>query len=487
MDFAPTTSAAEYLAPVGYTGLYGFHKYWGKKPPETVSFLVEHLSNSGDLVLDPFLGSGAIARESFLRNRRFVGCDINPVAIELSQLVMRPPPVSAVATALRKIQERVCPEIEQHYRLEDGSIASHFLWEGAEMKSVWGKPKVGRTRIEFLPTNHDRKLFASYQDYRPVTLRPLRIYQNSRINARAAMDWSCLFTGRAIRSIDLLRQTIFEIGDPDVQRAMRLVLTAAVGQMSKMVFAIENRGKAHGAASSRIEVGSWVIGFWTPELRFEVNAWNCFANKAAKLLRGLREERAALQAGVTNDPLRVASRCADVALVCSEAQKTAETLPAQSVDLILTDPPHGDRIPYLELSEIWNAILGREPRLEDELVISNARERGKDITVYAAQLRAIFGALASALKKDGIVAVLFNSRSNEEWSTLLGALEYSGLIYRGRVPMVYSAKSVIQDNRDGALEHDYVVLFSRDTSGTTPGKIQQLAAVLPQWSPARPA
>jgi len=37
------------LNPRGYTGLYSFHKYWGKKPSETIGFLVEKLSTPNDM------------------------------------------------------------------------------------------------------------------------------------------------------------------------------------------------------------------------------------------------------------------------------------------------------------------------------------------------------------------------------------------------------------------------------------------------------
>lgn len=487
MDFSPSTSTAEFLAPAGYTGLYGFHKYWGKKPPETVSFLVERLSGPNGLVFDPFLGSGAIARESFLRRRRFIGCDVNPAAIDLARLCLMPPSFESVSAAFRDISRQVQTEIEGHYALKDGLTASHFLWNDAELRSVWSKPKGQRARAERPPTEHDRVLYAHHEKYVPRNLRPLRIYQNSRINARAGMDWKDLFTGRALRSIELLRDAIKCIQDPDVRRALLLVLTAAVGQMSKMVFAIENRGKSRGATeTNQVEVGSWVIGFWQPQLHFEVNAWNCFSNKASKLLRGLREERSVFRvASVTEDPLAVVDGSAKVALIRRDAKETACLLPARSVELIVTDPPHGDRIPYLEMSEIWNAILEHEPDFSQELVVSNARERGKDLHSYAMQLRHTLEPLASALAEDGILAVLFNSRSAAEWQTLLDACERSGLSYRGRVPMAYSANSVVQDNREGALEHDFVVVFSRNTSFSIAGRLLDIAK-LPQWSSARP-
>ena len=56
-DELPIT-AAQTMAPKGYVGLYGFHKYWGKKPHEPIAYLIEQLSAPGQLVVDPFVGSG---------------------------------------------------------------------------------------------------------------------------------------------------------------------------------------------------------------------------------------------------------------------------------------------------------------------------------------------------------------------------------------------------------------------------------------------
>ena len=454
----------------------------------TASFLLEHLSAVGGLVVDPFLGSGAIAREAFSRGRRFVGCDVNPTAIELARLFVDPPSQASLAAAFRSVQARVREEIERQYRLENGGAASHFLWDDTTLKSVWTKREGRRARVELAPTDHDLALCSLYERYSPTQLRPLRIHHNSRINTRTVTDWRSLFTGRSLRSIELLHGAIGTLDDARVRRALLLVLTASVGQMSKMVFAIERRGKTKGAAeTSRVEVGSWVIGFWTPTLRFEVNAWNCFSNKAARLLRGLHDESHGLRpVSLADRPQLVTEGAADVALMDGDARTLAALLPPRSVELIATDPPHGDRIPYLEMSEVWNALLGHQPDFEQELVVSNARERGKDLASYARQLRVTLAAFVPGLTNDGTLAVMFNSRSHAEWATLLDAAEGAGLAYRGRVPMAYSARSVVQDSRAGALEHDFVVLFSRTRSRAMPQRLQALASKLPRWSSARP-
>jgi site-specific DNA-methyltransferase (adenine-specific) len=42
-------------------------------------------SNSGDLVFDPFLGSGTTAKMALHLQRRFIGCDISPEYVEMTK------------------------------------------------------------------------------------------------------------------------------------------------------------------------------------------------------------------------------------------------------------------------------------------------------------------------------------------------------------------------------------------------------------------
>ena len=42
--------------------------------------MIRHLSNPGDLVLDPMVGSGTTLVEAVRLRRRAVGCDIDPLA-----------------------------------------------------------------------------------------------------------------------------------------------------------------------------------------------------------------------------------------------------------------------------------------------------------------------------------------------------------------------------------------------------------------------
>jgi site-specific DNA-methyltransferase (adenine-specific) len=60
-------------------------KYQTQKPKELIKRIVKASSNEGDVVADYYLGSGTTAVVCKELNRNFIGCDINPKAIEITK------------------------------------------------------------------------------------------------------------------------------------------------------------------------------------------------------------------------------------------------------------------------------------------------------------------------------------------------------------------------------------------------------------------
>ena len=56
-----------------------------QKPEALIERVVRASSNTGDLVLDPFVGSGTTCRIAKLLDRRWIGIDVNPEYIEMSE------------------------------------------------------------------------------------------------------------------------------------------------------------------------------------------------------------------------------------------------------------------------------------------------------------------------------------------------------------------------------------------------------------------
>jgi ParB-like chromosome segregation protein Spo0J len=61
----------------------GLHE-WQQGEGEAAT-LIEKFTDPGDLVVDPFLGSGTTAAAAVKLGRRFIGCDINPGAVSITQ------------------------------------------------------------------------------------------------------------------------------------------------------------------------------------------------------------------------------------------------------------------------------------------------------------------------------------------------------------------------------------------------------------------
>lgn len=173
-------------------------------------------------------------------------------------------------------------------------------------------------------------------------------------------------------------------------------------------------------------------------------------------------------------------------LKVGDSEVLLQDIPDNTVKLILTDPPHGDRIPYLELSELWNTFLGFEADFDNELVVSDAKGRNKDTDQYNRKLSAIFADCVRVLEPQGFLAVMFNTRSSEHWKSLHTLEAMSEMEYVGCYPMNYSAGSVIQDNRKGGLISDYVLLYGKQIAYVLRKKINQQFGVIDNWSAEYP-
>jgi hypothetical protein len=461
-DVSPISTPEELaLAPKGYTGLYSFHKYWGKKPSETIGFLIEKLSAPNDVVCDPFVGSGVVVVESLLRSRRVIGIDLNPIAVEITKFIANPPSSDAVRHAFQRLKSEVQSKINQSYTIEHpAKVASHYLWRDGKLESVWAKNPSNRSRIELTPSQSDLELAKSFDNYEPRILRQPSFFNNSRINSASTMKFTDLFTGRALRNIELILDVVLNFQSP-LKETFLLCLTASSGQMSRMVFAITNRGKTTGNFSSRIEVGSWVIGYWRPKLSFEVNVWNCYEGKVTKLIKTLSQLKRPKPFAISTEALEVFNGNVSASILLDDALSVLRMLPAHSISLIITDPPHSDRIPYLELSELWNVIIGARSDFSKEIVVSNASERGLDKDQYNLKMGQFLDLVNVVLKPGGVFALIYNARDAESWRYFNEVNNGRSLRYAGYIPLKYSANSVVQDNREGSLENDYVLIFTQ--------------------------
>lgn len=91
---------------------HGYHRYPAKFIPQLAARLIREYSIEGDLVMDPFMGSGTTLVEAKLLRRLSVGVDVNPVAHLVAQAKTRVIEPARLAHALSHLTERLAAPVQ---------------------------------------------------------------------------------------------------------------------------------------------------------------------------------------------------------------------------------------------------------------------------------------------------------------------------------------------------------------------------------------
>ena len=69
-----------------HSAIYAMHSYHqGKKPHDAIRQYIRHFSRPGELVLDPFCGSGGTALAAMLEGRTAIALDRSPAAVFIAR------------------------------------------------------------------------------------------------------------------------------------------------------------------------------------------------------------------------------------------------------------------------------------------------------------------------------------------------------------------------------------------------------------------
>lgn len=448
-----------------YKGIYAMHKYWGKKPFNEISKFIEQYSSSEDTVMDCFCGSGVTLIEAVKAGRKAVGVDLNPIAIKMASVFMTAVELDKINTTFKLIKKKLQKTINSLYEMEfegQHTIVTHTIWKNDEPIEVWYCTDKDKKKIR--AGNETDIIMCNEPAIAPKWYPESVMYENSRINVGKEQKVSDLFTPRALVGLSLICDEIKQIEDDKLRAVFELTLSGTLSQASNLVFVIRRRKKNEGE-HLKAEVGSWVIGYWVPEEHFEINVWNCFENRFKRILKG-EKEIYELFSNKTDEYMKN-----HLNLINGSA--TNIPIDDNSVDYVFIDPPHANRILYMEQSLMWNAWLKLDTDIKwnDEIIVTEAKYRKeKNIENYNRLLGGAFVEISRVLKQGKYFSLAFNCLDDNAWIDILNLFITHGFEIRDIVPLEYSATSVIQDNRKNALKTDFVLTF-QNTGNTEMSKI----------------
>jgi adenine-specific DNA methylase len=361
---------------------YGVHPYFTRRPANVVRKYIERYSRVGDLVLDPFGGTGVTAIEAFLLGREAIQNDLNPFANFIA--------ANIAETTLASI----APLREAFHRVE------------AHCRAAVDK-------VENAPESYAQGL-----------LRELPLPENIRLpkNSDAEFYYD-MFTPRQLAGLALLKGAIDQEPEGVVRNCLLLGWSASVAKLNKTWLSTKGRLASRGGSSIfsiyRYKVASECV---------ELPLWKTFAGRFENVIEAKKEVlrlRDYVRAREGNPSLLDSRRHFRV-LAC-DAAALDQVLKPGSVDYIFTDPPYGGFITYLDLSILWNHWLGfavGESERRAEAIVGGECNLTEDH--YKAKLAESIAVCLRLLKPDRWFSIVFQHWDLGYFATILESATASG-------------------------------------------------------------
>lgn len=434
--------------------IYNSHLYWSQKPFNICDELLETLTSKGDVVCDPFLGSGVSLIESLKKDKEhnFVGVEVNDYPIflintllgnyDLNKLYQECLDLKNKVHNLQEIYMTRCPYCGQEH------IITKTLFNYNEDRSIRLDTiffKCGSKTMSKAPDKHDKDLFFSFNTKKLKSLKNIRLLENSRLAVKANETLFDIFTKRNLVALDEI-MTLCETSEfHDV------LLYSLLG--------IIHLAKITDLKSS----SQWPL--WTPhDDCVEKNVFSLFLKSLDKTLLSLH----AINKQISSVRNRVGqvknfSKGSYIILQKGIQNITAKDIPDNTVDLIITDPPYLGQVIYSEYMQLYQPFLKNCIDYDSEIVVSKTKDRHKTEELYYQELDKAFAQISRILKPKKIMAIYFHDANLSFWVKFFAMMAKHSFNYLGQVH-INKSKNTIKNilSPKKSLNGDSLFFFSKE-------------------------
>ncbi|MFN4086867.1 MAG: DNA methyltransferase [Spirosomataceae bacterium] len=351
---------------------FGVHGYFTKQTWNVVAEYIKNFSKPGDLVLDPFGGSGITAIEALMNNRNAINIDLNPMAVFLVQSLIAPVKQSELTQAFNEVKEEY---LKKEPKTED------------EIK----------------------KALKKYSGPKPLPLP-----KGSDVET---VDQ--LFSDKQTAQLGLLKSIILKQSNENIRNSLLLMFSGLVTKVNLTYHTTPTKPMAGQGDCSVFRYYRYRIA----PSHVDVDVMYYFELRFKKI----REAKKEMEYFIDEKTISNAQ-------IVKGTATNLKFIPKETVDYIYTDPPYGKKIPYLDLSAMWNAWLDlevTEQDFKDEAIEGGEHNKSKD--EYNQLMAQSIKEMYRVLKYDRWLSFVFAHKDPEFWHLIIDTAESCGFEYAGAV------------------------------------------------------
>jgi DNA modification methylase len=445
------------------TYVYDAHTYHTKVPPQGISSLIEHYTNPGDVVLDPFCGSGMTGVAATRLGRSALLSDLSPAAVFIAYNLNTPIDHQRYLNAVRAVV-RQCQEVEQdlystHCRTcQEPTPMLYMVWSFGMLCNHCGQEfllwDVARDERESV---RESKILAEFDC--PHCSRPLKKRELKRTRRYpVSVGYRCCGAGLKECTAppdDFDRQLLerLEKGPPENLWYPKDRFPDGINTRQPIAAGITSVDKAYTPRALHAMALLWKVASAWPEedvrdkLLFTVTSlyqrvtvfsefrfWGGSGNTANYNVPAIMNEQNVFvtferKAHTISWYFREAAEMSRQVEVSTQSACCLGQLPNRSVDYIFTDPPFGANINYSEMNFLWESWLGAKTDTREEAIVNKVQ--GKDYGGYQRLLCGAFREMRRVLKDDAWLTVVFHNSSEKAWSAIQTSLDEAGFSIEG--------------------------------------------------------
>jgi 16S rRNA G966 N2-methylase RsmD len=442
--------------------VYMAHAYLTKVPVAAIEPFIEAFTKPGDVVTDPFAGSGMTGVAAAAAGRRAVLFDISVLGRHIGtnyvNLVDPSALQKAAAEVLRQVADRLggdvyavrcaacgesatltkrvwsavvkcrtCHAPVNYYRaLEaadwhksgmvcpgcDASVSSRCDNIGEEPVVDSITCTCSRTQLDQAPCEPLLAFDTSAFTGPDIRITPDRqMYKAQALGKSGRTTIASYYSPRNLAFLTVLREAIGAVEDDVIRQKLLFVFTAILTRASKRYqWSIQRPLNAANA------------NYYVAPIFYEWNVPDLFTRKVEAAIRSddwIRDRRGAWAGTLFEGDKPVVEY--------SIANADSLPLPDASVDYIFTDPPFGSNLFYADMALFQEAWLGTFTNHHLEAVIDRGARKVRGASRYENLLAGALAECRRILRPGGWITMVFGNSSGTLWALVQRAVQQAGL------------------------------------------------------------